>query len=325
MRPLIRTLALSTMLVACVAGFTFAQEEEGRRRARPRERAPQTQAAPAPQAPRPHDDRAAQRSRGTDDQGRVRAPRDNGNRERGEGRERIVQRAPEPAPVTRSEPVRQAEPTRAPDPASAAPVTSSQRSDDDQDRRRRAVPRGSRPRGDNPAVGRAEPRDGWYPRDGRVSPRDGRGYPRSRVYTSRGRVYNNYYYYYPRRWYPYGYGAFGGLGYFYYDPYTWYSYDPYWSRPHYYNYYSSHRGYGDYYYATGELRLLVHPRHAEVYVDGYFAGHVDDFDGIFQALRLEEGPYKVEIVAPGYEPLVFDVRIIPGRKITYRGELRPGP
>jgi hypothetical protein len=145
------------------------------------------------------------------------------------------------------------------------------------------------------------------------------------VYSSRGRVYNNYYYYYPRRWYPYGYGAFGGLGYFYYDPYTWYSYDPYWSRPHHYNYYSGYRRYDDYYYDSGELRLQVHPRHAEVYVDGYFAGHVDDFDGVFQGLRLEEGPYRIEIVAPGYETLEFEVRILPGRKTTYRGELRPRP
>ena len=172
-------------------------------------------------------------------------------------------------------------------------------------------------------VGRAEPRDGRQaPRDGRVFS-GGRG--SSRIYTPRGRVYNNYYYYYPRRWYPYGYGAFGGLGYFYYDPYTWYSYDPYWSRPHHYNYYSRYRQYGDYYYETGELRLQVHPRHAEVYVDGYFAGHVDDFDGVFQALRLEEGPYRIEIVAPGYETLEFEVRILPGRKTTYRGELRPRP
>ena len=140
---------------------------------------------------------------------------------------------------------------------------------------------------------------------------------------------NYYYYSYPRRYYPYGYGAFG-LGYFYYDPYTWYGYDPYWHTPYrhyrYGSYGSSYGSYGSSYgYYTGQLRLLVRPRHAEVYVDGYFAGHVDDFDGIFQSLRLEEGPYRIEIVAPGYEPMEFEVRIQPGRKITYRGELRPLP
>jgi len=156
------------------------------------------------------------------------------------------------------------------------------------------------------------------------------------VYEPRGRTYNNYhYYYYPRRWYPYGYGAFG-LGYFYYDPYTWYGYDPYWSGGGYPYYGGGYYGggyggspYGGYRnggrYEFGELRLQVDPRHAEVYVDGYFAGHVDDFDGIFQSLTLEDGGHKIEIVAPGFETLEVDIRILPGRKVTYRGALKPRP
>ena len=127
------------------------------------------------------------------------------------------------------------------------------------------------------------------------------------------RVYNTYYYY-PRHYYPHGYGTFG-LGYFYYDPYNWYPYD------YRYNRFSGY-GYG---YPAGELRLQVRPRHADVYVDGYYAGQVDDFDGVFQSLELEAGPYTIEIVAPGYEPLDFDVRIQPGRKISYRGDLRRLP
>jgi hypothetical protein len=51
---------------------------------------------------------------------------------------------------------------------------------------------------------------------------------------------------------------------------------------------------------------------------------VDDFDGIFQSLELEEGTYRIEIVAPGFAPLQFDVRIYAGRKITYRGDLARG-
>ena len=42
---------------------------------------------------------------------------------------------------------------------------------------------------------------------------------------------------------------------------------------------------------------------------------------MFQSLRLEEGTYEVEIVLPGYEPLAFEVRIFPGEKVTYRGDL----
>ena len=80
-----------------------------------------------------------------------------------------------------------------------------------------------------------------------------------------------------------------------------------------------------YNYPTGEIRLQVRPRHAEVYIDGYYAGRVDDFDGFIQALRIEEGPHTIEIVAPGYETLVFNVRIhrgaedrLPGRHDPYR-------
>ena len=81
--------------------------------------------------------------------------------------------------------------------------------------------------------------------------------------------------------------------------------------------------YGSYGYPIGELRLKVHPRDAQVFIDGYYAGRVDDFDGVFQSLRLEEGEYQVEIVSPGYQPLAFDVRIFPGEKTSYEGDLLP--
>jgi hypothetical protein len=163
----------------------------------------------------------------------------------------------------------------------------------------------SRPSGDNPRIGTAIPRPATQPGDTIIQR------PRGNYYTPTRRIYNNYYYY-PRDRYPYGYGAFG-LGYFYYDPYVW---SPRWQ----YNGYSYGYGYG---YPVGELRLRVRPRDAEVYIDGYYAGIVDDFDGTLQGLRLEEGPYRIEIVAPGYAPLEFDVRIQPGRKIDYRGDLLP--
>ena len=237
------------------------------------------------------------------------------------------------APAQRSAPTRSAEPVRSR--AAEAPAASA----DDQGR---AVPRGGRPRGDNPPVGTAVPREQGRRDPGPVTRNGGenrndrdrnggqyRGGGRT-IYAGPG-VYNNYYDY-PRRSYPYGYGAFG-LGYFYYDPYAWY--------PDTYSAYGGY-GYGGYGYGgsgypgyypgraysefdTGYLRLRVSPRQAQVFVDGYFAGEVDDYDGIVQGLRLESGTYHIEIVAPGYETLEFDVRIIPGQKINYRGDLRPRP
>ena len=88
-------------------------------------------------------------------------------------------------------------------------------------------------------------------------------------------------------------------------------------------------GYGGVYqsrgYDLGALKIRVKPRDAEVYVDGYFAGHVDDFDGFWQSLKLDGGGYRIEIRKPGFETLQFDVHVQPDRTITYRGELRPTP
>jgi hypothetical protein len=102
------------------------------------------------------------------------------------------------------------------------------------------------------------------------------------------------------------------------DPFTWSPADRYGS------YYSGGQYQEQPYHPrTGDLRLRVEPRYAEVHVDGYYAGLVSDFDGIAQGLRLEEGPYTIEIVARDHEPLAFGVRILPGRQVTYRGALRP--
>jgi hypothetical protein len=129
--------------------------------------------------------------------------------------------------------------------------------------------------------------------------------------------------YYGRGFYPWGYGGlgfgsyWGGYGSYwggydgFYDPW-WYGYDP-WQGAY------STGGYEDY---DGALRLKVKPRNATVYVDGYFAGQVDEFDGVFQRLHVEPGPHRIEVRADGYEPLVLDVRIVPGRTLTYSGTLR---
>jgi PEGA domain len=76
---------------------------------------------------------------------------------------------------------------------------------------------------------------------------------------------------------------------------------------------------------TGELRLRIRPRDAQVFVDGFFAGSVDDFDGNFQSLRLEQGGHKIEVRMPGFETLTLDVHIQPNRTLTIREELRPAP
>src|SRR5207253_5308846 len=73
----------------------------------------------------------------------------------------------------------------------------------------------------------------------------------------------------------------------------------------------------------GSLRLIIEPKEAQVWVDGYYAGVVDDFDGRFQHLKLTRGPHHVEVIADGFDRLQFDVRIESRHKTEYRGRLMP--
>ena len=52
-----------------------------------------------------------------------------------------------------------------------------------------------------------------------------------------------------------------------------------------------------------------------MFVDGYYSGLVCDDNG---AVNLEAGPHHIEVELPGEVPVAFDVRVEPGRTITYR-------
>jgi hypothetical protein len=255
-----------------------------------------TESRPAQVRERPAPERQAERAPAREAQ---RSNDDGGARRREAPRE--TNRAAEEAPRARV-------------PVSGASTASA--NDDDQDgaRRRGAVrrpPSGDSGRGNGgTATGRAVPRS-----EAPAPPRD----------TSRVYVYPDYYRYYNRYYDPWGYGGYG-LGYFYYSPWSW---DPFYNSGAYGGYSGSYGGgrprYSAYGYDTGSLKIKVKPRDAEVFVDGYFAGEVDDFDGIFQSLKLTDGGYRIEVRKPGFETLHFDVRVQADRTITYRGEMRPIP
>ena len=207
----------------------------------------------------------------------------------------------------------------------------------------RAVPAGSRPNYGSPVVGTAVAR-------GTAKPGTGGGYynsPNSNWYWSDWANYTGSYglgwrYYYSPfgnlyygpwancssyygcdPFYLYGYGAWG-LGGLYYDPF----------------WYGTTGGYGGGYSGgysrerssqersepsgpRGGLKLKVSPSQAEVYVDGYYIGKVDDYNGAFQRLELPVGTHRVELRAKGYEPISFEVNIEPRDTIAYRGTMQP--
>jgi hypothetical protein len=126
-------------------------------------------------------------------------------------------------------------------------------------------------------------------------------------YSSRygGYRYNPYYY---GSGYGYGYGYqpyYGYYGYWGFSP--WYygsSWDWGWGAS-----YGWPGAYGGYprnryrYYddEMGALRVLVEPEETKVYVDGYYAGVVDDFDGIFQRLHVTAGRHQITLKLPGHQ------------------------
>ena len=86
----------------------------------------------------------------------------------------------------------------------------------------------------------------------------------------------------------------------YYSPYF---YDPFWYAP----WFGMQWGYpppypGPYLAPDASLKLEVKPNQAEVYVDGFYAGIVDDFDGTFQRLHVAPGEHELELYLDGYRP-----------------------
>jgi len=71
----------------------------------------------------------------------------------------------------------------------------------------------------------------------------------------------------------------------------------------------------------GGVQLALEPRRAQVFVDGLYAGLVDDFAGYYRHLPVPAGIHRIEVFASGYLPLIFDVTVVPDRTITYRQSL----
>jgi hypothetical protein len=161
-----------------------------------------------------------------------------------------------------------------------------------------------------------------------------------RAGTGTGYSHGGYYSYYP------GYGYWYGPGYW---PSYYYGYWPYYGGAYlgagaYYN--SGYYGggfYGGGYYGGGSgdaspdyrtynngdaggFRLLVDPEDTRVYVDGYFAGEVDDFDGMFQRLNVAPGRHEITLKKDGYRTHRIKVYAAGGTlKIRYAMEKGVGP
>jgi hypothetical protein len=73
------------------------------------------------------------------------------------------------------------------------------------------------------------------------------------------------------------------------------------------------------------VRTQVTPKNTQVFVDGYSAGIVDDFDGVFQRLQLVPGQHEITLYLPGYRTYRENVYLNPGSSHHIRYTMTPRP
>jgi PEGA domain-containing protein len=111
----------------------------------------------------------------------------------------------------------------------------------------------------------------------------------------------------------------------YYSPFFW-PYGSWWYPYPFFGPYYYPSAYGFRYAYEADIRVLVKPKQAQVYVDGYYAGIVDDFDGVFQRLHVRPGGHEITLYLTGYRTVRQSIMVSGGStyKLHYVMEPLPG-
>jgi hypothetical protein len=109
-------------------------------------------------------------------------------------------------------------------------------------------------------------------------------------------------------------GGFYTSPYALYDPWFGYDFQGPWGYP-----------YGYRFAVDASLRIEVKPSNAEVYVDGYYAGIVDDYDGTFQRLRVMPGQHEIEVYLDGFRTFRQRLYLEPNNTFKLKANLEPLP
>jgi hypothetical protein len=75
---------------------------------------------------------------------------------------------------------------------------------------------------------------------------------------------------------------------------------------------------------TASLRVLVDPAEARVYVDGYYAGVVDDFDGLLQRLHVSPGRHEITLKLEGFKTHRMRVYVGPDATLKLHHDMQKG-
>jgi len=72
---------------------------------------------------------------------------------------------------------------------------------------------------------------------------------------------------------------------------------------------------------NAEVKLLVTPDRAAVFVDGMYVGHVSEFGGVGRAMLIGPGKHHIKLALPGYEAFETDVTLTPNQKYEVKTDL----
>lgn len=75
---------------------------------------------------------------------------------------------------------------------------------------------------------------------------------------------------------------------------------------------------------TSQVKLKVTPERAAVFVDGNFAGYVQQFSGMGRGMLVSPGAHRIKIALAGYQEFQTDVNLLPKQKITIKTDLVAG-
>ena len=70
-----------------------------------------------------------------------------------------------------------------------------------------------------------------------------------------------------------------------------------------------------------EVKIEATPERAAVFVDGKFAGHVNEFKGPGRGMLLAPGEHHIEIALPGYQTFATDINPIGKQKVAIKTDL----
>jgi len=76
---------------------------------------------------------------------------------------------------------------------------------------------------------------------------------------------------------------------------------------------------------TAEVKLAITPGRAAVFVDNVYVGHIDEFNGVGQALLVAPGKHQFKISLPGYQTFETEITLTANQKFQLKTDLIKAP